>query len=123
MTSLLFRWLLNTIALVIVVNVVPGFTVTSVWALIGASAVLGLLNAVVRPLLFWLTLPLTIVTLGLFLLALNAMMLELTDWIVPGFEIVSFWRALLGAIVLSLISLITNQIGREEKKRKKASKR
>lgn len=123
MTSLLFRWLLNTLALVIVVNVVPGFSVSSVWSLVGASAVLGLLNAVVRPILFWLTLPLTIVTLGLFLIALNAMMLELTDWIVGGFEIASFGWALVGAVVLSLITLVTNRLGGDEKKQKTRRKR
>lgn len=123
MTSLLFRWLVNTVALVIVVNLVPGFTVTSTGALLGAALVLGLLNALVRPVLFWLTLPLTIVTLGLFLVALNAMMLELTDWIVPGFEIRSFFRALLGAVVLSLISTVTNRIVGGEAKRKKQKKK
>jgi putative membrane protein len=122
MTSLLFRWLLNTVALVIVVNVVPGFSVASLPALLISSLVLGLLNAIVRPLLFWLTLPLTIVTLGLFLIVLNALMLEMTDWIVGGFSIASFWSALVGAIVLSLISLITNRIGGDEKKKKRKKK-
>lgn len=119
MKNLLLRWLLNTLALVIVINVVPGYSVSSLGTLLVAALVLGLLNAIVRPILFWLTLPLTVLTLGLFLLVLNALMLEATDWIVPGFEIAGFRWALLGALVLSLVSLITNRIGSPSKGRKK----
>ena len=113
--QLLLRWLLNTIALFIVVTVVPGFSYRTVVTLAIAAAVLGLLNAIVKPILFLLTLPLTIVTLGLFLIVLNAIMLELTDFLVPGFDINGFGWAIVGAIVLGLVSLITNQIGRREK--------
>ncbi|HXI12118.1 MAG TPA: phage holin family protein [Thermoanaerobaculia bacterium] len=77
-----------------------------------AALALGLLNAVVKPLLFWLTLPLTILTLGLFLVILNALMLEITAWLVRGFTINSFISALMGAIVLALVSLVTNRIGK-----------
>ena len=80
-----------------------------------AAAVLGLLNAIVRPVLVLLTLPLTILTLGLFLIVLNAIMLELTDMLVSGFVIDSFGWAIVGAVVLALVSLITNRIGRREK--------
>jgi putative membrane protein len=113
--QLLLRWLLNTIALFIVVTVVPGFSYRTIVTLAIAAAVLGLLNAIVRPILFLLTLPLTIVTLGLFLIVLNAIMLELTDVLVPGFAISHFRWAIIGAIVLGLVSLITNRIGRREK--------
>src|SRR5512144_538060 len=108
---LLLRWLLNTLALFIVVTLVPGFYYRSVVTLAIAALVLGLLNAIVRPVLFVLTLPLTIVTLGLFLLVLNAIMLELTSMIVPGFRIERFGWAILGALVLAIISLVTNRIG------------
>jgi putative membrane protein len=113
---LLLRWLLNTIALFIVVTVVPGFSYRTIVTLAIAAAVLGLLNAIVRPILFLLTLPLTVITLGLFLIVLNAIMLELTDLLVPGFAIASFGWAIAGAIVLALVSLITNRIGRHEKR-------
>ena len=76
--GLIVRWLANTLALFIVVTVVPHFHYNSFVTLAIAAAVLGLLNAIVRPILFFLTLPLTIVTLGLFLIVLNALMLELT---------------------------------------------
>jgi len=97
---LLLRWLLNTIALFIVATVVPGFHYRSLITLAIAALILGLLNAIVRPILFLLTLPLMIVTLGLFLIVLNAVMLELTAWLVSGFRIDSFGWACVGAVVL-----------------------
>jgi putative membrane protein len=112
MLHLLIRWVLNTLALFIVVTVVPHFHYRTIATLFIAAAVLGLLNAIVRPILVFLTLPLTIVTLGLFLIILNALMLELTAWLVPGFRIGSFGWACVGAIVLGLVSLVTNHIGR-----------
>jgi putative membrane protein len=108
---LILRWILNTLALFIVVTLVPGFYYRSVVTLAIAALVLGLLNAIVRPILFILTFPLTVVTLGLFLLVLNAIMLELTAMLVPGFHITSFWWAIIGALLLTVISLVTNRIG------------
>ena len=112
MFHLLLRWIVNTLALFIVANVVPHYHYRSIVTLFIAAAVLGLLNAIVRPILMFLTFPLTVVTLGLFLIILNAFMLELTTWLVPTFRIDSFWWACVGAIVLGLISLITSHIGR-----------
>jgi len=109
--SLLIRWLLNTVALFVVVSVVPNFHYRSWISLAIAALVLGLLNAIVRPILFVLTLPLTVVTLGLFLLVLNAIMLELTAWLVPGLDVDGFGWAIVGALVLTLVSLVTNRIG------------
>ena len=113
MAYLLLRWLINTLGLVVVVQVVPGIHAGSLTTLAIAALVLGLLNAIVRPILFVLTLPLTIVTIGLFLIVVNGIMLELTAWLVPGFRIDSFGWACAGAIVLGLISLIAHRIGRE----------
>jgi putative membrane protein len=115
--SLLIRWILNTLALFLVVTIVPGFTYRDWLSLAIAAAVLGLLNAIVRPILFVLTLPITVVTLGLFLLVLNAIMLELTAWLVPGFGIEGFGWAIVGALVLSIVSMVTGRIGRPEEKR------
>src|SRR5579864_6570876 len=98
---LLLRWLLNTVALFVVANLVPGFHYRDLTTLAIAALVLGLLNAIVRPVLWLLTLPLTILTLGLFLFVLNAIMLELTAYLVPGFRIDGFVYALIGAIVLA----------------------
>lgn len=109
--QLLLRWLLNTLALFIVAYIVPNFHYRDWIALAIAALVLGLLNAIVRPILVLLTLPLTIITLGLFLFVLNAIMLEITAAIVPGFDINGFGWALVGAVVLALVSLVTNRIG------------
>jgi putative membrane protein len=114
---LLIRWILNTLALFVVVTLVPGFHYHSVVSLAIAALILGLLNAVVRPILFLLTLPLTIVTLGLFLIVLNAIMLELTAWLAPGFRIDNFVAAIIGAIVLAIISWITNRVGQKQERR------
>lgn len=115
--GLLIRWILNTLALFLVVTIVPNFSYRSWVTLAIAALVLGLLNAVVRPVLFVLTLPITVVTLGLFLLILNAIMLELTAWLVPGFAIDGFGWAIVGALVLSIISLVTDRIGRGSEER------
>lgn len=115
---LIVRWLLNTLALFIVVTLLPRhFQANSLTTLAVAALVLGLLNAIVRPILFVLTLPLTIVTLGLFLIVLNGIMLELTAWLVPGFRVQSFGWAIIGAIALGLISLVTNRIGKANERR------
>ena len=111
---LLVRWLVNTLALFVVVRVVPNFSFDSWVSLAIAAAVLGLLNAIVLPILRFLTLPLTLLSLGLFLIVLNALMLELTDWLVGGFEIHGFLWAMVGAVVLSIISFFTSWIGRKE---------
>src|SRR3954453_19700639 len=114
---LLIRWILNTLALFVVVEVVPGFHYRSIVSLAIAALVLGLLNAIVRPILFFLTLPLTVITFGLFLIVLNAIMLELTAAIVPGFRIDDFVAAMLGAIVLAIVSWITNRVGQKPERR------
>ena len=72
--------------------------------LVVAAVVLGLVNALVRPIVFFLTLPITIVTLGLFLLVLNAAMVGLVAWLVPGFQISGFWTAVGAALIVSLVS-------------------
>jgi len=114
--SLIIRWILNTLALFLVVKIVPGFFYRGWVTLAIAAAVLGLLNAIIRPILFVLTLPLTVVTLGLFLLVLNAIMLELTAWLVPGFDINGFGWAMVGALVLSIVSLVIGRIGKGEER-------
>ncbi|HEY8130672.1 MAG TPA: phage holin family protein [Thermoanaerobaculia bacterium] len=117
MMYLIIRWILNTLALFLVVQIIPGFHADSWVTLAIAALVLGLLNSIVRPILFILTFPLTVITLGLFLIVLNAIMLELTAWLVPGFRIDSFVWACVGAIVLGLISLVTHRIGEREPER------
>jgi putative membrane protein len=115
MIALLIRWILNTAALYAVALFVPGIDFTGSFPMLFvASLVLGLLNAIVRPVLFVLTLPITIVTLGLFILVLNAAMLGLTAWMVEGLTIHGFLPAVVGALVLSIVSFFTSRIGKRD---------
>src|SRR2546426_11673212 len=96
----LFRVLVNAFAIYLVAEIVPGITVASVPAALGAGLVLGLINAVVRPILVVLTLPVTLLTLGLFLLVLNAFCLWLTSLLVKGFEVHGFLAAMFGSLLV-----------------------
>ena len=106
MTNLLLNWLLSTFALVIVTRIVPGFEITNFWSALLAAVVVGIVNATIGLVLKVLTLPLTVVTLGIFWFVINALMLKLAAGIVPGFSINGFLPAFLGAIVLSIINLL-----------------
>jgi putative membrane protein len=110
MLALLLRWLVNAAALLLVAYLYPGVQVESVGAAILAAIVLGLVNAVVRPILLVLTLPVTILTLGLFIFVINALMFWLASGIVGGFHVTGFWAALIGSILYSLITLVTSWI-------------
>ena len=102
--SFFLTWLLATIALLITAFIVPGVRVDSIPAAAVAAIVLGLVNAFVKPILTILTLPLTVLTLGLFLLVVNGISLSLAGYFTPGLEVDGFWPAVIGAIVLSLVS-------------------
>src|SRR5438874_5022036 len=104
----LFRVLVNAFAIYLVAEIVPGITLASVPAALGAGLVLGLINAVVRPLLVILTLPVTLLTLGLFLFVINALLFWLVAEIVQGFAVTGFMGALVGSILFSLITLVTS---------------
>ena len=112
MLGIVLRTLITGLGIWLATYLVPGVSATSTGALIWAAIALGLINAFVRPVLVLLTLPFTILTLGLFLLLLNAAMLNLAGWFVDGFGVVGFWSAVFGAIVVSLVSgLCSNFIG------------
>lgn len=108
--TLLFIWLLNAVALLVVAYILPGITVASFGSALIAALVLGLLNTLVKPLLILLTLPITIVTLGLFLLVLNALVFWFAGSILKGFQVNGFWWALLGAFVYSIISGLLSRL-------------
>ena len=114
----LIRLCLNAVALLIVSTVIPGIEVRGVLPALSAAFFLGLVNAVVRPILLILTLPLTIVTLGLFIPVINAFLLKLVSLMIQGFEVHGFWSAVFGALLLSivsgLLSLFINDQGRVE---------
>ena len=104
MRRFILHWLVTALALAIAVRLVPGIRVASTGVLIGAALVLGLVNAVVRPILVVLTLPLTVLTLGLFLLVVNGAAFGLAAALVPGFAVASLGSAVLGALVVALVS-------------------
>jgi putative membrane protein len=106
-------WAINTLAVLVAVYMVPGirFKDDSLWTPFVTSLVLGILNAVIRPVLMVLALPLLIFTLGLFTLVINALLLYLVSFILGRhFEVDSFWAAFLGALVISIVSMLLNLI-------------
>lgn len=105
MGILLVNWLLSSLSLIIVAYLVPGFEVKGLAAALIAPTVIGLVNATVGFILKILTLPITLLTFGLFLLVINALMLELAAFLVPGFAVQGFLSAFFGAILLSLVSM------------------
>ncbi len=104
----LLRLLLNALAVMTAAYFVPGLTLSGPGTALLAGVVLGFVNAIVRPVLFVVTLPFTLVTLGLFLFILNAVCLALTAALVPGFSIAGFWPAVFGALIVSLVSWVVN---------------
>lgn len=102
--AILLVWILNAVALLIVAYILPGIAVASFGSALIAALVLGLLNALVKPVLILLTLPITIVTLGLFLLVLNALLFWFAGSILKGFVVDGFGWALLGALIYSLVA-------------------
>jgi putative membrane protein len=102
----LLRVLINAVAIYVVAVIVPGIEVDGVLTALGAGLVLGVINAVVRPILVVLTFPVTLVTLGLFLLVLNGLCLWLTSLLVKGFQVQGFWAAVFGALLVSVVSWV-----------------
>ena len=111
--TLLLVWILNAVALLVVAYILPGIAVASFWSAMWAALVLGLINMLVKPLFVLLTLPITIVTVGLFLFVINALMLWLAGSLFKGFRVDGFWWAVGGALLYSLISsFLTNLINK-----------
>ena len=111
--TLLLVWILNAVALLVVAYILPGIVVASFWSAMWAALVLGLINMLVKPLFVLLTLPITIVTVGLFLFVINALMFWLAGSILKGFQVNGFWWAVGGALLYSLISsFLTNLINK-----------
>ena len=112
MLQFLLTWLATAVSLVITAFIVPGFAVVSFSSAIVGAAVLGLVNAIIKPILVLFTLPLTILTLGLFLFIVNAIALGLVSYFTPGLTVSGFFPALFGSIVLTLVSGFINQFFR-----------
>jgi putative membrane protein len=110
MSILLAYWLINTASLLAVAYLFPGIQVRSIGSALIAALVIGLINATLGFFLKIVTLPLTILTFGLFLLVINALMLQLAAYVVPGFAVATFWTAFFGAIVLSIVAMVLRAI-------------
>jgi len=104
----MIRVLITGVSVFLAVMTVPGLEIDSLQAGIAAILVLTFLNLLVRPILFVLTLPLIVLSLGLFLIVVNALLLELTAYLVKGFTVAGFWPAVGGAVVISLVTTILN---------------
>jgi putative membrane protein len=112
----LLRWFTNALLVILVTYVVPGIAVESFWTALLVALVLGILNAIVRPILVILTLPITLLTLGLFTLVINGALFWLVSTVVKGFNVDGFWAAFLGAAVLWVFSFITNAVFKTAKR-------
>ena len=104
MLKLLLVWLINALALLTVAYVMPGIAVSSFWTAMVAAVVLGLVNAVIRPILILLTLPATILTLGLFIFVINGLLFWFVGSFIAGFVVSGFWWGFGGAIAYSIVS-------------------
>ena len=123
--KLLLRWLINGVALYVAAELVPGIHADGGWqVLLLMALIFGLVNALIRPILKLLTCPLIMLTLGLFTLVINALMLMLASWLGRqlglGFYVAGFWSAVLGALVISVVSFVlTMLIGDDDKDKNK----
>jgi putative membrane protein len=108
--SFLQRWLINAVAVMVAANLVKGIEYQTLSGLLVASLLLGIFNALLRPLLVLLSLPLVIFTLGLFTLVINALLLYFVGSLVKSFVVANFWAAFWGSLIISFVSLILNTL-------------
>ena len=112
MRAFLIRWLAITIAVYIASRLLPGIHSDSFEALVGASLLLGIINAFVRPVLLLLSIPFILLTMGIFIFVINALLLSFVSWLIPPFHVEGFWNAFFGAIVISMVTWILSSFFR-----------
>jgi putative membrane protein len=108
--GLVVRWLILTVAILLAAYLIDGIRVSDFHTVLLAAAVLGILNALLRPVLILLTLPLNILTLGLFTFLINAFILKMTSGVISGFDVTGFWPAVLGALVISIVNWLLSTL-------------
>ncbi len=108
MRGIVFRWLTLTCAILVASYLLNGIHVSGFFSALGAAAILGILNAFFRPIALILTLPINILTMGLFTFVINAVMLKMASGVIGGFEVRGFWPAVIGALIISLVSWAVN---------------
>lgn len=104
MFRILIHWLINATAVYVTANVLTGISISNFRSALVVALVLGLINVFIKPILLFFSIPFLIVTLGLFMLVINALMLQLSAWLIDGFAVQSFWWAMLGSLCISLVS-------------------
>lgn len=114
MKGLLIRWLILTLSILAAAYLLPGLEVSGFLAAFFAAAALGILNAFFRPILLLLTLPLNVLTLGLFTFVINALMLMMASGVITGFHVRGFWSAVFGSLVISIISWLLTSLVSDE---------
>ncbi len=110
MAHLFLRWIVLSVAVLVAAYLVPGISVAGFFSALSAAALLGILNAVLRPLLVLLTLPITLLSFGLFLLVINAVLLILVSGVIRGFDVAGFFPALFGSILISAVNWALNAL-------------
>lgn len=108
MQGIFIRWLTLTLAVILTAYVVEGITISGFFSALFAAAALAVLNAFFRPVVLLLTLPVNVLTLGLFTFVINAVMLKMASGIIPGFDVVGFWPAVWGSLLISAVSWLLN---------------
>ncbi len=108
--GIFIRWLILTIAIVFASYIVSGIEVESFFSALLAAAILGILNVFFRPVILILTLPINILTFGLFTFVINAMMLKMASGVIPGFHVYGFWSAVFGAFIISVVNWILSTV-------------
>ncbi len=116
---LLMNWLIYTLAIAITSYLLPGVEVSGLWVALLTALVLGLVNAILRPVLIFFTLPLTILSLGLFVLVINAALVLLASKMVPGFYVDGFWVAVLFSLIVSFINAVFSAMAKGEDGRRR----
>ena len=112
MKEFLIRWLITTLAVMGATYLIPEISYNSTGTLIGAALLLGIINALIRPVLLLLSLPFIIITMGFFILVINALLLLFVSAVIPGFHVEGFWNALFAGIVIGIISWILSSFFR-----------
>ena len=111
---MIIHWIISALAILITAYILPGVHVDGFVAALILAVVLGAINMFLRPILVILALPITVLTLGLFVLVINALLVLLASYIVPGFTVASFWWALLFGIVLAIVGAVLHSFEKEE---------
>ena len=114
--KLLIKWLIAVIAILITGYIIPGIVVASFWTAVWLAVFLAIINVVLKPILIILTLPINILTLGLFTLVINAILVLLASWAIHGFQVSGFWIAMLFSVVLSIVSYLLSKLFGVKKK-------